>query len=143
MAKNLVDTKKIEKKIEKKIDQQKSKVSRATKTKSPTKPKARGRATRRRGVFDLEDSDLVMIDSDLAMPLTTSSLSQREPRQSSHQDHNTIVLDCDDAFIGGPAMVFSRNLAEADAISIEDSQGLNVNVKIFNNIEQYSMNPVS
>lgn len=139
LAKGLVDTEKIEKRIEKQI-----KVSKAKKTKSPPKRGARGRPQRRQHVF--EDIDLDLTDSDLdnepVMSLTTSRSPRRAPRQAP-RDPNTIYLDCDDEFIGGPAVAFSRNLAEADAISVEDSQGLKVNVKIHNKIEQYSMNPVS
>lgn len=133
-----MDTEKIEKKIEKRN------ASKSSKTKSPPKRNARGRPARRQRYVD---SDLDVTDSDSDTPISQmlSRASRPSPRRPSRPAHdpNTIVLDCDDEFIGGPAVAFSRNLANAEAISAEDSKSLKVHVKINNKIEQYEMNPVS
>lgn len=128
LAKGLVDTEKIEKRIAKK------KTSKASKTKSPPK---------RNGRFDV-DSDLESTDSDDDVPIVNRRSTGRSARPSHRRAHdpNTIVLDCDDEFFGGPAVAFSRNIAGANAISIEDSKELKVSVKINNKIEPFEINPV-
>lgn len=142
LARGLVDTEKIEKRIAK---TKASKAVKASKNKSP--PKRNGRALRsgqrKQHRFDV-DSDLESTDSDDDIPIMNRRILGCSPRRNNRPAHdpNTIVLDCDDEFFGGPAVAFSRNIAGANAISIEDSKGMKVSVKINNKIEHFEMNPV-
>lgn len=139
LAKGLVDTEKLQK--------QKSKATKATKT-SPSK---RTQRAGRRGVLaqhsmrnyvELDDLDS---DSDLDDPIAAhfAFSAHRVPMRRTPRDPNTIVLDCDDEFDGGPAVNFTRNIAGANAVSVEQSQEMKVNVRINTKIEQFQMNPVS
>lgn len=69
-----------------------------------------------------------------------SDVHERAPR--STYDPNTIVLDCDDEFFGGPAVNVTRNLAAATAVSTDESMELTVSVNINGKIEKYQMNSV-
>lgn len=157
LAKGLVDTEKIQKGIDKK--QKASKTAQNGKgspNKSPSKRSQRyarrsgGGGSRRRGIRNFiempdmdSDSDL---DSDLDTLIQTITAASQHPvarRPAQQHDPNTIVLDCDDEFFGGPAVNFTRNIAGADAVSMEQSQEMKVNVRINNKIEQFQMNPVS
>lgn len=134
LAKNLKDNSTFQEKESKKS-------SKTSKTKSPPKRKAansrRGRqATTSRRRHD--DYDLDSSDSDMDEPLARPT----QPTYPVH-DPNLIVLDCDDVFEGVPAVNFTRNLATASAISVEDSTELKVSVRINGKIESYYMNPVS
>lgn len=143
MAKGLKDTEK----IQKVIDKRKSNTAKAKKN-SPSKRAQRatrrgGRNVRRNFVEPDEiDSDS---DSDLeesvAVPFFTATHAR--PARRPQHDPNTIVLDCDDEFVGGPAVNFTRNIAGANAVSVEQSQEMKVNVRINTKIEQFQMNPVS
>lgn len=107
------------------------------KKKSPTKkPKANNsRRGHGRGAHIIHDS---------SSSLSSETDEQWErPSTRPAYDPNTIVLDGDDEFIGGPAMNFTRNLATARAISVEDSMCLKVNVRINGKIESFQMSPVS
>lgn len=88
----------------------------------------------------LDSSDLSSSDSDA--PLCSSSRTQRAQSRAAY-DPNTIVLDCDDEFIGGPAVNLNRNVAAASTVSVEESMDLKVTVRIKGELEQYQMSPVS
>lgn len=107
--------------------------------KSPKKPTAARSRTRSRRV-QLDSSDLSSSDSDA--PLCSSSRAQ-QARSRPAYDPNTIVLDCDDEFIGGPAVNLNRNVAAASTVCVEESMDLKVTVRIKGKMEQYHMNPVS
>lgn len=145
LAKGLVDTEK----IEKRMNQQKTAKNAQTK-KSPPKraqlaqrAQRTGRRNRLRGthVFVQMDSDSDL-DSDLDAPIATNATTHPVRRAPPH-DPNIIVFDCDDEFASGPAMNFTRNLAGADVVSVEQSQEMKVSVRINNKIEQFQMSPVS
>lgn len=141
LAKGLVDTEKIDK----------SKPSKTAKNAKPTKSSPSKRAQRsarrggqriRRNYVEIPDMDS---DSDSDSDLG-GSIAQFTNAHNVHRpqyDPNTIVLDYDDEFIGGPAVNFTRDIAGANAVSMEQSQEMKVNVRINNKIEQFQMNPVS
>lgn len=133
LANNLVEAKRLQSQIERKA-------AKSTKRKSPKKPtgkrSARGRRAR---AGNLDSSDLSTSDSEA--PLCSTSQGQGRTRPA--YDPNTIVLDCDDEFFGGPAVNFTRNVAAATAVSVEESMDLKVNVRIKGEIEQFVMNSVS
>lgn len=132
MQSNLVEAKRIQSQLERKA----TKATKASKRSSPKKSTAiRSRMRSRR--VQLDSSDLSSSDSDA--PLCSSSRIQRA---RSRYDPNTIVLDCDDEFIGGPAVNLNRNVAAASTVSVEDSMDLKVTVRIKGKMEQYHMNPV-
>lgn len=142
LAKGLVDTEKIEKQITK------NKNKKVLKTKSPPK------RTRTRQInyvdsdddltnSDAEPSIMAMVNSTRRSIRRSCSIQRVQRAQRSAYDPNIIVLDCDDEFIGGPAVAFSRNIAGANTISAEDQQGLKVSVKVSNKIEQFDLNAVS
>lgn len=145
LAKGLVDTEKIEKKIDKQKTSKTAKNAKAT-TKSPSKRAQRfARRSRQHGARDFVELDF---DSDSDLDLDESFEPESIPPNhvSAHRpphDPNLIVLDCDDEFMGGPAVNFSRNIAGANAVSMEQSQEMKVNVRVNNKIEQFQMNPVS
>lgn len=148
MAKSLVDTEKFEKRING------SKTGKTSKKKSPPK---RGKSNRIDQICFVDSDEDELFDSDTEMPIRTTrratrrsnrairSISQPAQRtvQSTAYDPNTIVIDCDDEFFGGPSVAFSRNIAQANAISNEDKQSLKVSVKVNNTIEQFELNAVS
>lgn len=144
LTKGLVDTEKIEEGIDKKQKVLKGKMAAK---KSPTKRAQRngGGGGRRRSARNVSyvDSDS---DSDsylntlIESNTTTAHHAVHRPQQ---HDPNTIVLDCDDEFFGGPAVNFTRNIAGANAVTAEQSQEMKVNVRINNKVEQYQMNQVS
>lgn len=133
MQKGLVDTEK----IQKGIDKQKSK-------KSPSKrtQRAAQRVGRRgrRNYVELDDMDSDSDSDD--EPIAAFFMPAHHARRQQH-DPNTIVLDCDDVFIGGPAVNFTRDIAGASAVSVEQSQEMKVSVRINNKVEQFRMNAVS
>ncbi|XP_055324738.1 uncharacterized protein LOC129579102 [Sitodiplosis mosellana] len=127
---NLVEAKRLQGQMERNI-------AKASKRKSPKKPTgARPRGRRGRAV-NLNPSDMSSSDSDA--PLCSSNRAVQGRSQPAY-DPNTIVLDCDDEFIGGPAVTFTRNVAAASAVSVEESKDLKVTVRINGKIEHYYMN---
>lgn len=102
--------------------------AKASKHRSPNK---RLRASSRRMAAESSQTT----DSSDDEPLSRPSRPVHDP--------NTIVLDCDDEFIGGPAVNFSRNIAQASAVSVEESMDLRVSVRIYGKIEQFQTNAVS
>ncbi|XP_031620607.1 uncharacterized protein LOC116339091 [Contarinia nasturtii] len=102
----------------------------ASKKKSPKKRTTRGRRQRR-----IVDSDLSDLDSEDSDEPATSNGPTRRP-----YNPNLIVLDCDDEFIGGPAVNVTRNLATASVVSVEESMDLKVSVRINGKIEHFFMN---
>lgn len=142
MVKGLMDMEKIEKKNEK----QKSKAKNAKVTKSSPSKRAqrcarRGAPHGRRNFVEIPDMDSDS-DSEFGQSAATFTTAHHGRRPPPH-DPNTIVLDCDDEFFGGPAVQFTRNIAGANAVSMEQSLEMKVNVRINNKIEQFQMNPVS
>lgn len=138
MANNLHETDRLQSRIEKNV-------AKASKRKSPKKPK--GRSAPRRGRGRLSRNLAVYYDSDQSssnsdVPSCSTSQSS-QGRSRSAYDPNTIVLDCDDEFIGGPAVSFTRNVAAATAVSLEDTMDLKVNVRVKGQIDYFYMNPVS
>lgn len=128
MANNLHETDRQQSRIEKNV-------AKASKRKSPKKSKGKSAPRRGRGRSDQTSSD-----SDVPS-CSTSQSSQGRSRTA--YDPNTIVLDCDDEFIGGPAVNFTRNVGAATAVSLEDSMDLKVNVRVKGQIDYFYMNPVS
>lgn len=143
LQKGLVDTDK----IQNRVDKRKSKASKATKKNSPSKRAQRAMVRRggqrgRRNFVEIDDIDSDS-DSDLDQSVAAfTSAATHRARRPPH-DPNTIVLDCDDEFEGGPAVNFTRNIAGANAVTMEQSQEMKVNVRVNNKIEQFQMNPVS
>lgn len=133
MASNLVETQKQQNAMERRT----KKVNKKSPTKKQSNKNRRRRSLRKD--FDHDSSDSSS-DSDMLI-----RLSGRQARLASRQVHdpNTIVLDCDDEFFGGPAVNFTRNLATASAISMEDNMDLKVSVRISGKIESFHMNTVS
>lgn len=131
LTNKMVETERLQSQMERKA-------SKSSKRKSPKKPTGRrtGRA-RRAPAMDL-DSDLTSSDSEGAACLP--GRAQNRPRPV--YDPNLIVLDCDDEFIGGPAVNFTRNVAAASAVSVEESMELKVNVRIKGEINHFHMSPV-
>lgn len=132
LQKGLVDTEKIENKRKSKAPKT-SPPKRAQQTARRPPPGRRGR----RNYVELDDMDS---DSDLDEPAAAQFVPARNARR---HDSNTIVLDCDDVFAGGPAVNFTRDIAGANAVSVEQSQEMKVTVRINNKVEQFRMNPVS
>lgn len=91
-----------------------------------------GRSRRRRNIEPSDDSSL---DSDDNNIITNA-------RSHNVHDPNTIVLDCDDMFIGGPSVQISRNLTESNACSAEDNLEINVSVRVNGKVQKYIMRPV-
>lgn len=109
-----------------------SKVPKKTPPKKPAARRGRGRG-RRNDYVDLYDSNSMEISA-----VSSSSQSSRPAH-----DPDTIVLDCEDEFIGGPAVNFTRNLATAAAVSTEDKMDVKVSVKISGKVEAFPMSQVS
>lgn len=68
------------------------------------------------------DTDPNHLDAPIVPNVTTHHAQQRDP--------NTIVLDCD-----VPVVNFTRDLFGVNGISIEQSQEMNVNVRVNKKIE--------
>lgn len=120
-------------KIQDRIDKQKSKAKKTSPSKRSQQAAQRGGRRSQRNYVELDDLDS---DSDCDEPLANNAHRQ-------HHDPNTIVLDCDDVFNGGPAVNFTRDIAGASAVSVEQSQEMKVSVRINSKVEQFLMNPVS
>lgn len=113
-------------------DRNVNKALKASRTKESKKrsPNKRGR---QRVIYSSDTSD----END--DELSTNFVQANRPVH----DPNTIVLDCDDEFIGGPAVNLNRNLATASTLIAEDYLDLKVNIRIAGKIEQYQSNAVS
>lgn len=135
LAKGLVDTAKIEKHMENKQKM----VQNPQVKKSPSK-RAQRRNRRRSGIRNYVEMDS---DSDSDSPIAPNATTDHVHRRAQPHDPNTIVLDCDDDFKGGPAVTFTRDVAGANAVSIEQTQEMKVSVRINTKIVQFQMNPVS
>lgn len=129
-------------------EQLESKANKKTSKQSPTKRNARTArvastartaTTARRQRRRINFGDITFSESDLSFE---DEAPVARPARSVH-DPNTIVLDCDDEFIGGPSVNFTRNVAAAAAVSAEESRELKVTVKINGKIDHYQMNAVS
>lgn len=130
LANNLVEAKRLQDQIERTA----AKAAIASKNKSKSKKRGGGKNSRTRAL-NMDSSDLSSYDSDERVSTASSSRQPYNP--------NLIVLDCDDEFDVGPAVNFTRNVAAANSVSVEDSMDLKVNVKINGKIEKYQMNSVS
>lgn len=135
MEKGLVDTDK----LQKGIDKRKSKATKNSPSKRTQRAVRRGGHRGRRNYVEIDD---MTSDSDLDESVAAHFAPAHHARRPPH-DPNTIVLDCDDVFVGGPAVNFTRNIAGANAVSVEQSQEMKVSVRINNKVEQFRMNPVS
>lgn len=128
------------------------------KPKSPKKPATAKSRTRGLGTWrqrsrqqryehdddDDDDLDVDILGLDSEMYESSSQSAPSGSARSNHQpyDPNTIVLDCDDAFDGVPAVSYTRNFATASAVTAEESTELKVTVRINGKIEHFYMNPV-
>lgn len=95
-------------------------------------PAARGRSRRRFQIDSEED------EYDLDGYTAPSNYN----RPTNNQDYDTIVLDCDDIFKGGPSVQITRNLAESNSCMTDDNTELQVNVRVNGKLEEYTMRRV-
>lgn len=110
---------------------------------SPNKTsKKSSKHTRKQIVIESSDAES---DSENGVRYGRGCRNASSSGNSHHQAHasNVIVLDCDDAFIGGPEVRIERDLAAAPACTAEDNAALKINVRINGNVESYDLRRVS
>lgn len=97
-------------------------------------PVSRGRSRRsRRFQIDCDEAEY-----DSGGDITPSNYN---PPTNNH-DYETIVLDCDDIFKGGPSVQITRNLADANSCITDDNAELQVNVRVNGKLNKYTMRRV-
>lgn len=96
-----------------------------------TKPKKRKQPTNSRRIQNVSEYDS---DEDV-MPSNYN-------RPTNNHDYETIVLDCDDMFKGGPSVQITRNLGEANSCLTDDNTELQVSVRVNGNFNKYTMRRV-
>lgn len=63
-------------------------------------------------------------------------------RPTNNHDYDTIVLDCDDIFKGGPSVQITRNVDGANSCITDDNTELQVNVRVNGELNKYTMRRV-
>lgn len=137
LANNLVSPEKLQTKSSTVTSKQAASKRNARKTNVPRTAHILPTTSRQRRRRNIYLDDISFSESDISFdePISINPRAVHDP--------NTIVLDCDDEFIGGPTVNFTRNVAAAAAVSAEESRELRVTVKINGKIEYYEMNAVS
>lgn len=105
----------------------------AKKRRAPPTAGRRRRANGRRRVTYEDEDEIISSDDEV--------IQSRSNYQND--DPNTIVLDADDIFIGGPKVQISRNLNEVAACSTVENTEIQVSVRVNSKIDKYTMRPVS
>lgn len=120
-------------------DKKQSRRTRASpkKRKQPTgrgRPRARMHACA--GRYRNESDDDPEYDSDGDLIPSNYNLP------TNSQEHDIIVLDCDDIFKGGPSVQITRNLAGANSCIEDDNTELQVSVRVNGKLDKYKMRQV-
>lgn len=97
-------------------------------------PKARGRS-RRPCRIHINDIDGEFESADDIIPSNYN-------RPTNNHDYDTIVLDCDDIFKGGPSVQITRDLGGANSCITDDNTELQVNVRVNGKVNKYTMRRV-
>lgn len=97
-------------------------------------PTARGRSRRPRRI-QINSNDDEYESTDDIIPSNYN-------RPTNNHDYDTIVLDCDDMFKGGPSVQITRDLGGANSCITDDNTELQVNVRVNGKVNKYTMRRV-